>query len=380
MPTEYLSRARDIAAQIDSNAIAVGDGAMSDDSVCLLRDADLFSVMVPRDVGGLELPLVDVLDIFAEVSRADPSSGWCYMASAVANSFFGAYTDQATADRMFADGVPLVAGQFAPNGMGVREGDVYRVTGDYRFGSGVLFSDYIGLGMMTDDAEPQMLGSCVPKDQVEFRDGWDVMGLQSTASVDYAIRDAQVPVGAAFDIISPKVHRGGDVYRLGIMPLTTIGHAGFSLGVARRALDEALRLAAGGRLRMGHATELAASDHFLISITCAESRFRAAAAWLRQAAAQAEDSVRDARPLDNTVCNALRQATVFLSHEAADVVRECYLHSGTEALREGPLARCFRDVHASTQHFFAGQASTLDMGRDLLAAAAAQLPDAEGAS
>ncbi len=380
MSQQYLSRARDLADQIDANAIAVGDGAMSDDSVRLLRDAELFAVMAPRDVGGLELPLVDILDIFAEVSRADPSSGWCYMATAVATAFFGAYTDKANAERMFANGVPLVAGQFAPNGMGVREGDAYRVSGDYRFGSGVLFSEFIGLGMVTDDAEPQMLGSCVPKAQVEFRDGWDVMGLQSTASVDYIIRDVEVPVGATFDIIAPEVQRGGDVYRLGIMPLTAIGHSGFSLGVARRALDEALRLAAGGRLRMGHATKLADSDHFIISITRAESRYRAVRAWLREAAAKAEDSVRDDRPLDNTVCNALRQATVFLSHEAADIVRECYLHSGTEALREGPLARCFRDVHASTQHFFAGQAGTLDMGRDLLAAAEASLPDADSAS
>ncbi len=369
MTTSYLARARDLAEQIDRHGIAVGENPVSEDSIRLLRDAELFAVMTPREVGGLELPLADILDICAEVSRADPSTGWCHMAVVVSVAYFGAYTDKATVERMFARGVPLVAGQFAPNGLGVREGDNYRVSGDYQFGSGVLFSDYIGLGMVTDDAEPQMVGSCVPKEQVKFSGNWDVMGLQSTASVDYSIRDAVVPAGATFDILTPEVHRGGDVYRLGILPLTAIGHAGFSLGVARRALDEALRIATAGKHRMGHGSKLSDSDHFLLAITHAESRFRAANAWLHQMVARAEDSVRDGGAVDNVLCNELRQATVFLSRESADIVRECYLHSGTAALREGPLARCFRDVHASTQHFFAGQAGTLDMGRDLLAAA-----------
>jgi hypothetical protein len=48
------------------------------------------------------------------------------------------------------------------------------------------------------------------------------------------------------------------------------------------------------------------------------------------------------------------------------VARKAYLLAGTTALRDGPLQRGFRDLHAGTQHFFASPAATLDVGRDLL--------------
>ena len=49
---------------------------------------------------------------------------------------------------------------------------------------------------------------------------------------------------------------------------------------------------------------------------------------------------------------------------------------GTSGLRNGPLQRCFRDIHAGTQHFFASPAATLDLGRDLMASAPDRAIDA----
>jgi hypothetical protein len=49
-------------------------------------------------------------------------------------------------------------------------------------------------------------------------------------------------------------------------------------------------------------------------------------------------------------------------------VRQAYLLAGTTALRDGPLQRCFRDIHAGSQHFFASPASTLAYASDLMAA------------
>ena len=64
----------------------------------------------------------------------------------------------------------------------------------------------------------------------------------------------------------------------------------------------------------------------------------------------------------------VRQATVHLTQEGADIVRHVYLLAGTTALRDGPIQRCFRDIHAGSQHFFASPASTLDFARDLIVA------------
>jgi hypothetical protein len=72
----------------------------------------------------------------------------------------------------------------------------------------------------------------------------------------------------------------------------------------------------------------------------------------------------------------VRQATVHVTQEGADIVRQAYLLAGTTALRDGPLQRCFRDIHAGSQHFFASPASTLDYARDRMAAAPESALDA----
>jgi alkylation response protein AidB-like acyl-CoA dehydrogenase len=58
---------------------------------------------------------------------------------------------------------------------------------------------------------------------------------------------------------------------------------------------------------------------------------------------------------------------VHVNQRGSDIAREAYLLAGTSALRDGPLQRCFRDLHAGAQHFFASDAASIDWARGLLA-------------
>jgi alkylation response protein AidB-like acyl-CoA dehydrogenase len=100
-------------------------------TVDALVAANLQGVSVPRAVGGAELSLADSIDVFAEIAWADGSVGWSLMASASAACFFGAWGGDGLVEKMFADHVPLRAGQFAPNGTAVRDGDEWVINGDY---------------------------------------------------------------------------------------------------------------------------------------------------------------------------------------------------------------------------------------------------------
>jgi alkylation response protein AidB-like acyl-CoA dehydrogenase len=367
--TAALDAARELYATVDANASDRGPDPVPQATVDALVGAGLHAVASPREVGGTELGLVDQIDVYAEVARADGSAGWCLMANAVTSAFFGAWAGDDFVDRVFAEGVPLAAGQFAPNGVAVAEDGGYRVTGDYQFGSGVRHSSWVGAGTLTepaDGSDPQMLFVLMPADEVELKDNWDVLGLESTASWDYAVRDVWVPDEATFDFFAPVRRRGGPVFDLGVLCLTAAGHAGFALGVGRRVLDE-LRVVARDKHRMGAATPLRDSERFLVELATIESRLRAAASWVREAFTEVEAPLDGGDGVDLGLVNVARQATVFATHECADVAREAYLLAGTTALRDGPLQRGFRDLHAGTQHFFASPAATLDMGRDLLA-------------
>ena len=354
---------------MDRNAREAGPEPVPQATVDALVDAGLHAVMTPEAVGGQEASIVDAIDVFAEIARADGSAGWCLMANAVTIAFFGTWAPDDFAKMLFANGVPLAAGQFAPNGVATPDGDGYRVTGKYNFGSGVRHSAWVGAGTLTqpaDGSDAQMLFALMPATDVQFTGNWDVLGLQSTASWDYSVDDVWVPAGATFDFFAPVRRRGGEVYELGVMGLTSAGHAGFALGVVRRALDE-LTAIARAKQRMGSSSALRDSERFLVELANLEARARAAASWVRERFAAAERTAIETGAADPTEVALARQATVHATQDGADVVRRAYLLAGTDALRAGPLQTCFRDIHAGTQHFFAGELASIELGRLLLA-------------
>ena len=377
---DLLAAARELRTAIDSNAAKAAGSPVPPETVDALRQAGLFGAMTPSELGGAELSLVDAIDVFAEVARADGSAGWCLMAGASAVAYFGAYCESEFVEKLFADGVPLVAGQFAPNGTGVPEDGGYRISGSYQFGSGIHYAEWVGAGFLVhppegSDAPALYLFGVVPKNTVELRGNWDVLGLDATASFDYAVQDAFVPEGATFQFAAPTRHRGGPVYELGVIAQTAAGHAGFAMGVTRRALDE-LAAIAKTKVRMGAGSFLKDDERFLHALGTLESRYVSSCAWVRESFQAIERTALETGQLDPRENNAVRQATVHVTQEGADIVRQAYLLAGTTALRDGPLQRCFRDIHAGSQHFFASPASTLDYARDQMAAAPESALDA----
>ncbi len=365
-----LEAARGLRRRIDANAREAGDAPVPSDTVSALAEADLWGVMTPRELGGSELPLPDLLEVFAELARADASAGWCHMAAASTIAYFGVYCPDAFVDKLFASGVPLAAGQFAPNGTGKPVDGGWRLSGSYQFGSGIDFADWVGAGFLTEtpegsDAPPEYRFALMPKSEVELRGNWDVLGLTSTASLDYGVDDVLVPEEATFLFAAPTRRRGSLLYELGVIALTASGHAGWAMGVARRALDE-LKAISRTKIRMGAGSFLKDDPRFLDALGTLESRRRAAEGWVHESFARLQEHVLAEGAIDLVLNNAVRQATVFVTREAADIVREAYLLAGTSALRKGGLERSFRDIHAGSQHFFASPASTLDFARDLM--------------
>lgn len=366
-----LDDARDLFDLVDTEARATEGEALSPAAVDALVEAGLHSVMVPAEIGGRADSLTECLDVFAEIARADGSTGWCLMATASAAAYFAAYCDDSLVDRMFGDGVPWVAGQFAPNGVARPTEGGWLVQGSYQFGSGLAHAAWAGAGVLTEVPEgenPDYLFGVVPVDQAGITGNWDVLGLEHTASWDYRLDDVFLAEDATFDFFGFRRRRGPAWLDLGVMPLTAAGHAGWALGVARRALDEVAALA-HTKKRMTAATSMADSERFLHDLGHLESRYRAAEAWVRDTFARAEQAAMHGGA-DERDALLTRQATVFLTQEAGDLIRQLYLHAGTTGLRAGPLQQCFRDIHAGTQHAFASPAATIELGRALVADAA----------
>ncbi|MDG2028165.1 MAG: acyl-CoA dehydrogenase family protein [Acidimicrobiales bacterium] len=357
--TTLLEAARDLRTTLDAEgAKAEAAGTpMTDEAVRLCKEADLYGALVTKDVGGTELNAADSLDVFTELARADGSIGWVVMAGSTATAYFSSYCPDSFTDVMFADGVPLVAGQFAPNGVAVPKGDAFHISGNYSFGSGLEHAHWAGSGSFTqpEEGDADYIFAIVPKAEAEILGNWDVMGLRSTASYDYRI-DSDVPADRTFSMFGFTRYRGGKQFDLGILHLTEIGHAGWALGVMRRAIDEAAVIART-KQRMTGKTGLAEDPRFQYDLAEAESLFRAGDLWIRTAFAKAEHSAENDNPDQALVGEAL-QATAWFTQKSTEAIQTLYRHIGTAALRDGAFQRAFRDIHAGSQHAMVSPAHT----------------------
>jgi alkylation response protein AidB-like acyl-CoA dehydrogenase len=365
-----LAAARALRPVVEAHAH--GDATPIDHRVvAAIAEAGLYGALVPKELGGLELSIEEALDVIEELSYADGSTGWTYLACATTSAFFGAWCDDRFVAETFAGGIPLMAGQLAPNGQATRHDDGYLVSGAYQFGSGIDHAEYVGMGFMVVDGDepPEFRMGVVTKDAVRLAGNWDVLGLRATASYDYVADGVPVPAGASFGYAAPgsvaPVHRrGGPLYDLGVLILTCIGHSAWAMGLTRRALDE-VRALAPTKHRMGSATTLAESERFLHDFARLEQRARAAATRTRSVFRSAE-AAAELGAVDPALSAEVRSTTAYVTEEGAEIVRACYLMAGTSGLRSGPLERVFRDVHAGTQHAMVNPQHHVEWARTLL--------------
>jgi alkylation response protein AidB-like acyl-CoA dehydrogenase len=366
--TDPLAAARGLAPLVEAEAEA-GEAAceITPRVVDALADAGLFGLMVPEALGGLEADIATTLEVYEELSRADGSTGWSVLANATTSAFAGAYCDDAAVREMFGTEERAIhAGQLAPVGSAERvddgaTGPGYLVSGRYRFGSGSEHATWMGggtferrsgeLALDPESGMPVLRVFFVPKARVEMRGNWEVMGLVGTGSFDYEVPEQFVAEGSTFPLLTPTVHRGGPIYHLGVLGMTSAGHAAFALGVGRRALEE-LASIVQTKQRMGsapvHDQQLFQHDYAIH-----DAALLAARAFVYDVFGAAEATVAAGSDASMLQLQRLRQATTYATRVAADAVRFAYLWAGTDALRSpSALQRCFRDIHAGTQHIF----------------------------
>src|SRR3984957_16449322 len=76
-----LARAKELSGLISGQA-AAGEkqGRLTDECVAALKETNIFSLFVPKSLGGAEIWPVEGLEIVETLSRADASTGWVVMA------------------------------------------------------------------------------------------------------------------------------------------------------------------------------------------------------------------------------------------------------------------------------------------------------------
>ena len=337
-----------------------------------LWDSGLMTWANPVEAGGVEPSFADMIDTWIELAWQDGSLGWIGIANLPSAAACAAYLpDEGFAEVFTAHRNRVTAGgQFFPNGLGETVEGGYRVSGAWNFGSGTGHAEYVAAGfiptvggemVLGDDGIPPLLVAVIPREEIDFTDGWHVQGLKGTGSYDYNVTEVFVPGHRTFELFCRTPLRGGaPAFRMGLMPITAAGHASWALGVAKSMLDDVTELALT-KVRMGDDGSIAHRTSFQRNLAHHTAMWKAARLLVVTTFSEVEERVGDGAELSPTMRADMRVAATYATEASREIVHWAHLAAGTTAIREGSrLERAFRDMYTGTQHVFIGEKTYTD--------------------
>lgn len=338
-----------------------------------LAATGVFRMVTPKRFGGLELSPREIVETTEALAAANASAGWCAMIAAT-TALNAAYMAPEYAAEIYGDPLTITGGVFAPMGRAVVEGDHYRVSGRWQWGSGSANCSWLcGSCTLWENGEMKRLPTGAPDTRMmvfpasdaTLIDTWHVMGLKGTGSGDFEVKDIRVPKGRSVSLVTDKPRETGALYKFPAFGLLALGVTTVALGNARGALD-AFRDLATVKKSQGSAKTLSERQTVQAEYARSEAAWRAARAYLYSeidrvwAIAQGEDEIPIQARAD------LRLACTHMTRTGADICRSLYDLGGGAALFEASdLQRRFRDAHAITQHIVTAPATLELTGRIL---------------
>jgi indole-3-acetate monooxygenase len=374
---DYVERARQLGPMIE----AAGDEIerrrdLPEPIVAALAERGLFRLLLPRSLGGAELPPNAYVPVVEEIAKHDASVAWC-LGQACGCTMTAAYLAPEVAREIFGGERGIVAwgppgpaeARMAPGG--------YRLTGTWSFASGSHHATWLGahVSVFAGDGTPRLRpdGSPVfrtllfPKPAAVMTDIWRVMGLRGTGSDSYTVTDLFVPEDYAVERnADAKPRETGLLYAFTSSNVYSAGFAGVALGIARAVLDAFVELA---RDKIPRGAKRTLRDNNVIQAQVAQSEARISAARVFLLGAL-EDIWREAGhsgrlSLDHNA--TIRLASTWAIHQARDAVDTLYHAAGATAIfEENPFERRFRDIHTVVQQYQGRQAHFETVGQVLL--------------
>ena len=207
-----------------------------------------------------------------------------------------------------------------------------------------------GKPRLASDGLPMIVGAFFPSGEARVLDSWRPTGLAGTGSHDALLEDVFVPLARTFDFHSTGARALDPLAALPVFSRLGATLSAVALGIARRAREELVALAQT-KASMMSTKPLRETPRVQIDVARAYALTDAGRAQLEGVAggifariaaggaATTEDQIR------------LRLSYLSATEHAAQAVDLMRNAAGMNAVLAGSaLERCWRDVHALTQH------------------------------
>ncbi len=313
-----------------------------------LIDSEVFRLWIPKQYGGLEGTVADMLDAIERAAYHDGATGWCVMIGGT-TALNAGFLAPEFAKQIYGDPRAVTGGFGMPAGVGTPVDGGIKVSGEWAWGSGSTHCTWFGGGVSIEGKRGAPFVFFDMND-IEFLDTWHVSGLKGTASTHYRTTEAFVPEGRWVDFAaSPEPVTDSPLYRFSFLGALALGVSAVTLGLAERAIDELILLAE--KQPAGSSKGLAERPVIQSELAQAEANVRSARAFVREIVDECWNAAGQDGRLSDEQKRLLRLASTNAGKRSAEAVDLCYhAGGGTSVYLTSRLQRVFRDVHVATQH------------------------------
>lgn len=328
-----------------------------------IRQTGCFYHFIPKKYGGLEFDANTFIDAMLPISEGCPSTGWV-AAFCVEHNWMLSQFPESFQDELFGtrpgDRVPFVItpGVTAPPGKAVRTEGGFRISGRWKWGTGVMHSDWVLVACAIVDGPADVVLFCaLPTREVTVLDTWHIDGMEGTGSHDLLIEDAFIPEHRTMNMAEMRngtAHGSrlydNPIYRQPMIPFLGVTAAISGVGAARSAVAQFREQIAK---RIMHGTDIAQGEK-----PAAQMRLANANVMTRTA----ELLLRDAVNTNIALAGAERRATFeqrsHMRLQIAQAMEMCRHAIGMVAeasgagshFRTNPMQRYLRDVNVMSNH------------------------------
>ncbi|MCX6462093.1 MAG: acyl-CoA dehydrogenase family protein [Pseudonocardiales bacterium] len=332
---------------------------LHDETVEALADAGVFRLRTPERFGGHAAPTRTLVDVAAEIARADGAAAWTASVYWIPTWMAGQFPD-AVQDEVFATPDVRICGTLSPGGMAAPvEGGIV-VNGKWGFISGAHHAHWqeIIAILVGPDSEPYPVAALVPMSELRIVDDWHTSGLRGSGSVSTVAQDVFVPaervlpLGALLEGPRPtRANSGPGIWAPPLLPVASASSVGTTLGLARAALDTFLDRLPGRKITYTGYEAQADAPRTHLQVAHAAERIDQAGFHAARLADLVDRKAAEAEPwkLDERVrARADMGAVVRAAKDVADTLGGA--SGGSSIYTHVPIGRILRDVTAVTLH------------------------------
>jgi alkylation response protein AidB-like acyl-CoA dehydrogenase len=339
------------------------NATISENVVKLIKETKLNRIMLPKEYGSPQIDLKGFAKIVRKVANYNISAAWLTYLYPLHN-ILPAYLPKKGRDEIINQG-GLIVDVFAAVGKAEKDGDGYRINGTWNFASGVLYSDWIGLGVSVqfpDRDKPEVCLPMLKTSEVQIVRNWDTFGLRGSGSNQVIVDNVYVPMERmlrleAADttglppeaVINPEADYDKEYpfYHVPFYPTFYLGFPNMAIGGAERILEEFKKLTEKRvRLMDGmRESESPRSQRVLAEMT---ADFHVADALMDKYITLLENYEKDGYKTERSEFFAIRTKIIKICVDIA--VRALLTLGGGALYKGGPMELFLRDIIGVATH------------------------------